>query len=86
MPMNKTYISIPQAAQILGVHRQAVFNMVKKGKLAATRIGRKYAIAKKDLEDLHVHRCASSRVEQIKRGVKKVVSEYGEALKMLGED
>ena len=84
--MNKTYISIPQAARHLGVHRQAVFNMVKKGKLAAVRIGRNYAVAQEDLKGVHIRKRSSSRSKQIERGVRKVVSEYGEALKMLGED
>ena len=84
--MSKIYISIPEAAQILGVHRQAVFNMVKKGKIAAMRIGKNYAIAKEDLVGLSVRKRKTSRSKQIERGVKKVVSQYGEALKMLGED
>ena len=84
--MDKTYISIPEAAKILGVHRQAVFNMVKKGKLAAIRIGKNYAIAKDDLAGIKIRPRKSSRIKEIERGVKKVVAEYGQALKMLGED
>lgn len=38
------YLSIPEAAARLGVSRIAVFKKVKKGRIAAIRIGRNWAI------------------------------------------
>lgn len=42
--MVREYYSIPEAAAILGISRIAVFKKVKKGQLAALRIGRNWAV------------------------------------------
>lgn len=42
--MAQEYLSIPEAAGILGISRIAVFKQVKKGKLPAIRIGRNWAV------------------------------------------
>jgi excisionase family DNA binding protein len=42
--MAKEYLSIPEAAIVLGLSRIAVFKQVKKGKLPAIRIGRNWAV------------------------------------------
>lgn len=38
------FLSIPEAAAMLGVSRIAVFKQVKKGRLSAIRIGRNWAV------------------------------------------
>ena len=38
------FLSLPQAAILLGISRIAVFKQVKKGRLAAIRIGRNWAV------------------------------------------
>jgi len=45
----KEYLTIPQAARILGISRIAVYKKVKKGQIKAERIGRIYAISQKKL-------------------------------------
>jgi excisionase family DNA binding protein len=42
--MHKEYLSIPEAAIVLGISRIAVFKRVKKGRLPAIRIGRNWAV------------------------------------------
>ncbi|OGS13039.1 MAG: hypothetical protein A2234_09565 [Elusimicrobia bacterium RIFOXYA2_FULL_58_8] len=42
--MAKEYLSVPEAAVRLGISRIAVFKRVKKGQLAAIRIGRNWAV------------------------------------------
>ena len=42
--MAQEYLSIPQAAAVLGLSRIAVFKRVKKGSLPAIRIGRNWAV------------------------------------------
>lgn len=44
------FLSIPEAAARLGVSRIAVFKKVKKGRIAAIRIGRNWAIPAAALE------------------------------------
>ena len=47
--MERKYYSIPEAAAMLGISRIAVFKQVKKGRIAAIRIGRNWAIAISEL-------------------------------------
>ena len=47
----REFLSIPEAAALLGVSRIAVFKKVKKGQLAAIRIGRNWAIAASALQN-----------------------------------
>ncbi len=50
MPEKKEFLSLPEAAVIMGVSRIAVFKRVKKGQLAAIRIGRNWAVPASALE------------------------------------
>ncbi|MCX5786011.1 MAG: helix-turn-helix domain-containing protein [Elusimicrobia bacterium] len=43
--MAKDFFSLPEAAAILGISRIAVFKKVRKGQVAAIRVGRNWAIA-----------------------------------------
>jgi len=51
MAEDREFLSIPEAAGVLGISRIAVFKKVKKGQLAAIRIGRNWAIAASALQD-----------------------------------
>lgn len=44
MAADRQFLSIPEAAALMGVSRIAVFKKVKKGQLSAIRIGRNWAI------------------------------------------
>lgn len=85
--MNITkYYSIPQAAKLIGVSRIYLYNQIKKGNVEAIRIGRNFAIAKKEIDVLQ-HRALSSQEEKtITEGVKRVVHDYGDVLKQLGDE
>lgn len=81
--MAKRYISTAEAAKILGISTVAVFKKIKNGILPAQKIGRNYVI---DSEDLGIKggKLSKKTETQISSAVKRVVSEYGEALKKLG--
>jgi len=81
---NKDFFSTAELAKILGISRIAVFNKIKKGKIKATKIGRSFVIAKKDLENILSVGISEKDKERISQAVKKTVKEYGETLKMLG--
>ena len=44
MTEKKEFLSIPEAAVLMGISRIAVFKKVKKGQLTAIRIGRNWAV------------------------------------------
>ncbi len=86
------FVSITQAARILGVSRQAVYKKVKSGKLPSIKIGNTYAIPRE-------HIVTGAKIKNIKGGpLKKKVKdeiikaalktfkEYGEVLRKLGNE
>ncbi|GEM_PF-2917645 len=50
----RDYISTAEAAKKMKVSRVAVFNMIKDGRLSAKRIGRNYAISKKEFNQTYL--------------------------------
>ena len=81
---NKDFFSTTELARVLGISRVAVFNRIKNGKIKATKIGRSFVVAKKDVENILSTGISENDKEKINRAVKKTVKEYGETLKMLG--
>lgn len=43
-------VSVPQAAEILGISRQAVLKRIRTGRLRATKVGRNYVVPRDALE------------------------------------
>ena len=85
-PKESKYVTIPELAKMLGLSRVAVFKKVKKGEIKAIKIGRTYAISKKDLGILLGKVLAEDEKKEIDRAVKRTVNEYGQTLKLLGKD
>lgn len=80
------YVTIPELAKILGLSRITVFKKVKKGEIKAIKVGRNYAISRKNLESLLGTILGEAEKKEIDRAVKKTVREYGETLRLLGTD
>jgi excisionase family DNA binding protein len=83
---NGEYLSIPQLAEIMGLSRIAVYKKVKKGEIKATRIGRNYAISKDELAGILGETLQDEAKNEIDKAVKKTVREYGEVLRLLGNE
>ena len=47
----QTY-SVPEAANILGVHKETLYNAIKRGEIKAIRIGRRTVISQAQLDAL----------------------------------
>ncbi len=84
--MDKEYITIPQLAKLLGLSRIAVFKKVKRGEVKAIKIGRNYAISKKNLDAILGKSLAETDKKEIDTAIRKTVHEYGQTLKLLGND
>jgi len=84
---NSEYLTIPELAQIMGISRIAIYNKVKSGKIKAVRIGRNYAIPKKEVlekaGDVVGKTLSAGQKKLIEEAVRKTVEEYGEVLKLL---
>lgn len=80
------YYTIPEAAKILNKSRIAVYKQVKSGKIKAVRVGRNYAVPAGSLP-FALHK--ELRVQDKKRldaGIKRVIHEYSETLRLLGRE
>nr|MBU1327688.1 helix-turn-helix domain-containing protein [Candidatus Omnitrophota bacterium] len=84
--INKDVITIPGLAKLLGISRIAVFRKVKRGEIQAEKIGKTYIIPLKSLSLALGRTISKEQKESVGLAVKKAVSEYGEALKMLGNE
>jgi excisionase family DNA binding protein len=86
----REYISIAELAKVLGISRIAVYKKVKQGKIKAIRVGRSFAIPKDYLKENLIEISGKPLKEkdkkEIDKAVKKAVAEYGETLKLLGNE
>jgi len=80
------YFSIPEVARLMGVSRIYIYALVKKGSIQAIRIGRNYAISKKNLDVLLRLTLSDKEKDTISAGVNKTIREYGDVLKQLGNE
>lgn len=83
--MRDKYLSTIEAAKIMGISRVAVLKQIKSGKLRAERVGRNYIIDRADLAGIFKGITPSEK-RKVSNAMKKVVKEYGPALKRLGKE
>ncbi len=50
------YVSVMEAAGILGVSRSAISKRIERGQLKARKVGRHYVIARSDIEEIQSHK------------------------------
>jgi len=84
--INKNYVTVKELADIIGISRVAVFNRIKTGKIKANKIGRNYIIYKKDAPEIFNPALDTNDKKELEQGVKKVLQDYGDTLKMLGRE
>lgn len=82
---NKQYYTVPEIAKILAISRVAVFKKIKKGQIKAIKIGRNFAIPKKEMAIILGDSLTAEQKKVIDKAVKKTILEYGEALRLLGD-
>jgi excisionase family DNA binding protein len=79
-------LSTSQAAHLLGVSRIAVFKQIKQGKIRAARVGRKYVIRAEDLPVVTGTALTDREKHRMDAAVDRAVREYGETLRLLGQE
>jgi len=82
----KDYLTVKELADILGVTRVTVFRKIKGGKIPAVKIGRNFIIYKKNMPEILGEELSDKIKAEIDNGIKKVVQEYSETLKLLGKE
>lgn len=84
--MTNKYLSTSELAKILGISRVAVFKKIKIGEIKAKKIGRNFVIEKKDLPEISGSVLAEDNKREIAKAVDKTIQEYGQTLKLLGQE
>ena len=80
------YLSTAELAKLLNVSRVAVFKKIKSGKIKGFKIGRNYVIPIEEFMTAVGTFISKEKKDEIKEIVKHAVKEYGETLKLLGEE
>lgn len=80
------FLSVAEVAKILSLSRVGVHKKIKSGEIRATRVGRSFVIAKKDILEIAGHLLGEERKKTIEKSVDKTLKEYGEAIRKLGEE
>ncbi len=80
------YVTVPELAKMLGLSRIAIFKKVKKGEIKAIKIGKTYGISRKHVESLLGKVLGEAQKKEIDLAVERTVREYGQTLKLLGND
>ncbi|HOB89993.1 MAG TPA: helix-turn-helix domain-containing protein [Candidatus Colwellbacteria bacterium] len=84
--MEKEFLSTTEAAKLLNISRVAVFKKIKSGDIKAERIGRNFVISKKDLPEILGTTLGEAKRNLIEKAVRKTIKDYGETLRLLGEE
>ena len=83
---NTQYLSTNELAKLLHVSRIAVFKKIQTGKIKAFKIGRNYVIPVEEFMNAVGTFIPQEKKDEINEVVKRAVKEYGETLKLLGEE
>ncbi len=84
--MDKEFLSTIEIASLLGISRQAVFKKIKAGEIKARKIGRNFVINRKDLPGITGKVLTQKQKAEIQKSVDKTFREYGETLRLLGQE
>lgn len=83
---NKDYLTIKELSEILQVSRVTVFKKVKSGEIKAEMIGKTFIIPKQQVDGIIYNTLSEKSKREIDQGVSKVMKEYGDVIKKLGEE
>ena len=83
---NRELITTAELAKILGISRIAVFKRIKRGQIKAIRVGRNFVIPKDSLPEVLGQVLSKKNKREIETAVKKTIREYGQTLRLLGNE
>lgn len=86
MGNNRNHITSVELAGLLNKSHVAIYKKIISGEIKARKIGRNYVIDKNDLPEILGDTLNEALKKRIDTAVKKVVKEYGEALRRLGKE
>jgi len=84
--LKRNYFSVSELAEILGISRVAVFKKIKKGEIKAKRFGRFWLVKDEELKNILGKTLTLAQKKFLEKAVRKTVNEYGETLRLLGNE
>lgn len=84
--MNKKFLSTTEVAKLLNISRVSVFKKIKSGELKAEKIGRNYIVPIENVAPFLKEEIDESTRNKIVHSVDKVMEDFGETIKRLGND
>ena len=82
----KTHYTVKEIAEILGISRIAVFNKIKNKQIRATMVGKTYIVDTNELRGVFANELDDKQKKVIEESVARFVKEYGQTLKLLGQE
>lgn len=82
----KKYLTIPELAKLMGLSRGAIYKQVRQGKIKAMKIGRNYAIPQETVGEILGDKLTDKTKKGVSAAIRKTLKEYGETLKLLGNE
>ena len=83
---NREFMTTAELAKILGISRITVFKRIKRGQIKAIRVGRNFVIPKDSLPEVLGQVLSKKNKSEIETAVKKTIREYGQTLRLLGNE
>jgi putative resolvase len=84
--MNKKFFSTQEVADLLKVSRVAIFNKIKKGEIKAEKVGRNYVIPSESLSEIFDIKLSDKTKDELSSSVDKVIEDYEETIRLLGNE
>lgn len=83
---NKMHYTVKEIADILGISRIAVFNKIKNKQIRAKMVGKTYIVDAYELRGILTNELDDKQKKEIGESVARFVKEYGQTLRLLGEE
>lgn len=83
---NQKFFSTQEVADLLKISRIAVFKKIKKGEIKAGKVGRNYIIPAESLSEIFGNNLTDKAKDKLSSSVDKVINDYGETIKLLGNE
>lgn len=80
------FLSTTALATLLNTNRVDIFRKIKQGKIKATKIGRNFVIDANDLPEIIGKELDKTDQQKMIVAVKKTITDYGETLRLLGQE
>lgn len=82
-PPGEQWLSTAEAAKLLGISRVHVVRLIRSGAIRAERVGRTYVLPKDQFQTVYRQISQKERT-RVEEGVARVIREYGETIRLLG--